>query len=63
MDSDISYIRGDARVNVWRKNSFLVILGPSKTNINPWEVVVNGEGNATRAGYIIVTIDFSANNK
>ena len=63
MDSDIYYIRGDARVNVCRKNIFLVILGPSKLNINPWEVVVNGEENTMRAGYIIVTMDLSVNNK
>ena len=63
VDSEISYIDGGARVNVWYKNNFWVIMGDSKKDMNWWEVVVNGEVHVTRAGYNIVTIDLSANNK
>ena len=40
-----------------------MILGALKTDINRWDVVVNGEGHATKAGYTIKTIDLIANNK
>ena len=40
-----------------------MILGASKTDINRWEFVVNGEGHATREGYTIVTIYLISNNK
>ena len=63
MDFEVSYIHGGARVNVWRETNFWVILGASITDINQWEVFVNGERNTTGAGYTIVTIYFSANKK
>ena len=33
-----------------------MILGASKTYINQWEVVVNGEGHMTRAGYVVLNV-------
>ena len=35
----------------------------SKTDINRWEVVVNGEGHVMREGCTIVTMDLIANKK
>ena len=63
MDFEIAYTYGGARVNVWRKTNFWVIMGAFKMDINRWEVVVNGEGHATRSGYTIVTIYLTDNNK
>ena len=40
-----------------------MIMDASKTGINQWGVVGNGEGGATRVGYIIVTIYLRANKK
>ena len=63
VDSDIDCIHGGTRVNVWYETNLWVLMGASKTDINWWEVVVSSEGHETRAGYTIVTIYFSANNK
>ena len=63
IDFEIDYIHGSARVNVLHITNFRMILGASKTDINRWEVVVNGKGHITMAGYTIVTIDLSANKK
>ena len=63
MDSNISYIHDGERVNVWCETNLWVILDASKTDINGWGVVVNGEGHTTREGHIIVTIDFITNKK
>ena len=63
MDFEIAYTHGGAIVNVWCETNSWVILGASKIDINQWEVVVNGEGHVTRAGYTIVAIYLTANNK
>ena len=63
MDSKIAYINVGARVNVWFEINFWVILGASNTDINRWDVVFDGEGHSTSAGYTIVNMHLSANNK
>ena len=63
MDFEIAYTHGGARVDMLCETNLWVILGASKMDMNWWDVVFKGEGNALKQSCTIVTMYFTANIK